>query len=154
MKFFFLFRKLLAEQNLKNRKKKIKDKKKIAPDLIEAIPEESTESVLRMEIEPNASKFAVFSVIRSSVLEAETKCNLSTCTHSSGIEKSDANLPCCFHCAATCKSGAAIDCRCHHHNNSIATKSFDNDSDTEIFSEESTEHDVIVQVPQVNSYVL
>lgn len=96
-------------------------------------------------MEPNASKFAVFSAVRSSVLEAETKYSQIVATAEQNGKLS--LLPsCCCHCAPTCKSGAIVDCRCHQ--NSVKTQD-NNDSENETYTEDSTEKEVILQVPQV-----
>lgn len=98
-----------------------------------------------IELESNASKFAVFSAVRSSVLEAETKYSQIFATTEQNGKL--ALLPsCCCHCAATCKTGAIVDCRCHQNN---SKQQDNNDSENETYTEDSTEKEVILQVPQV-----
>lgn len=105
----------------------------------------------QIELHPNASKFAIFSAIRSSVLESETKHSETYSTQDQvGGTKTAQPATCCFHCAATCKSGALIDCRCHQ---GQSKPHGGNDSDNESYTEDTTEKDVILQVPQVRLIV-
>lgn len=120
-------------------------------------PSQIAPCIEQIELEPNASKFAIFSAVRSTVLESETKffqlfdtsnalaSGNVTATANSG-SKSFLLPSCCFHCAATCKTGAVVDCRCHQ----LRTKLHENnDSDNDSYTEDTTEKDVIQQVPQV-----
>lgn len=92
---------------------------------------EQTSSLSRsdqIELEPNASKFAIFSAVRSSVLESETKLSRIYGATPDVTGKPSA-ATCCCHCATTCKSGATVECRCHHGQ----TKSQDNnDSENDV----------------------
>lgn len=119
-------------------------------------------SIEQIELEPNASKFAVFSAVRSSVLESETKyshlygCNQDESNNFIGSHSVKVHpVACCCHCAPACKSGAFVECRCH---TSSATavgnvgriKSPDIDSDAETYiSEDTTDKDVMLQIPQI-----
>lgn len=97
-----------------------------------------------MKLEPNASKFAIFSAVRSSVLESETK--LSQIYGGPDVNGKSSLAPCCCHCAATCKTGVVVECRCHHGQ----PKSQDNnDSENDSFTDDTTEKEIVLQVPQV-----
>lgn len=55
---------------------------------------------------------------------------------------------CCTQCFTACKSTGIIDCRCHH----AKAKSSDNESDDGSYSEDTTDKEVMLQVPQVKSF--
>lgn len=55
---------------------------------------------------------------------------------------------CCCHCATTCKTGVVVECRCHH---GQAKSQDNNDSENDSFTDDTTEKDVVLQVPQVSS---
>ncbi|GAB0089308.1 E3 ubiquitin-protein ligase highwire [Sergentomyia squamirostris] len=80
-------------------------------------------STYRMELEPNASKLAVFSLIRASVLEVEAKYALIY----GGYPRKALGKPCCVHCSTVS----------------------DNDSDDSDESEETTQREVVQKVPQI-----
>lgn len=77
--------------------------------------------VAHIELDPNASKFAVFSAIRSTVLEAETRYALfqeggpSSGGGHSGSKKWNTPLStsCCMMCAHSCMISNILDCSCH-----------------------------------------
>lgn len=107
---------------------------------------EQTASLIRsdqIELEPNASKFAIFSAVRSSVLESETKLSqLYGATQDVTVKAST----CCCHCATTCKTGVSVECRCHH---GQAKSQDNNDSENDSFTDDTTEKEIVLQVPQV-----
>ncbi|XP_039231733.1 E3 ubiquitin-protein ligase highwire isoform X2 [Drosophila yakuba] len=80
-------------------------------------------SVAHIELDPNASKFAVFSAIRSTVLEAETRYSLfheggaAGGPGGSSLKKWSNNLnsACCMMCAHSCMISNLLDCSCHAH---------------------------------------
>lgn len=109
---------------------------------------EQTASLIRsdqIEVEPNASKFAIFSAVRSSVLESETKLSQIYGATQDVSGKSTIST-CCCHCATTCKTGAVVECRCHH---GQAKSQDNNDSENDSFTDDTTEKEVVLQVPQV-----
>lgn len=114
-------------------------------------PLQITPCIEQIELEPNASKFAIFSAVRSTVLESETKFfqlfDTSNALTSGNVAATgnSGSKSCCFHCAATCKSGAVVDCRCHQRSKLHEN----NDSDNDSYTEDTTEKDVMQQVPQV-----
>lgn len=60
-----------------------------------------------VELEPNASRFAIFAAVRAAVLESDAKLSQILCSSRSA---------CCSNCAAACKlggGGGSVDCRCH-----------------------------------------
>ncbi|XP_030378381.1 E3 ubiquitin-protein ligase highwire [Scaptodrosophila lebanonensis] len=77
--------------------------------------------VAHIELDPNASKFAVFSAIRSTVLEAETRYALfhegsgsaltSAAVKKWGVGYMDSS--CCLVCAGSCMVSNLVDCSCH-----------------------------------------
>ncbi|XP_043660407.1 E3 ubiquitin-protein ligase highwire [Drosophila teissieri] len=79
--------------------------------------------VAHIELDPNASKFAVFSAIRSTVLEAETRYSLfheggaAGGPGGSSLKKWSNNLnsACCMMCAHSCMISNLLDCSCHAH---------------------------------------
>ncbi|XP_055684525.1 E3 ubiquitin-protein ligase highwire isoform X1 [Lutzomyia longipalpis] len=81
-------------------------------------------STYRMELEPNSSKFAVFSLIRAAVLEVEAKYAL---IYGGFPRKVLGKPPCCVHCSMLS----------------------DNDSDDSDESEETTQREIVQKVPQI-----
>lgn len=79
--------------------------------------------VAHIELDPNASKFAVFSAIRSTVLEAETRYSLfqeggAPSGQSGSNQKkwsNNVNSACCMMCAHSCMISNLLDCSCHAH---------------------------------------
>lgn len=78
--------------------------------------------VAHIELDPNASKFAVFSAIRSTVLEAETRYALfqeggPNGGHSGSGSKKWRGGPlsssCCAMCEHSCMASNILDCSCH-----------------------------------------
>lgn len=78
--------------------------------------------VAHIELDPNASKFAVFSAIRSTVLEAETRFALfhessghGAMAAASALKKWSGNMgsSCCLVCAGSCMVSNLVDCSCH-----------------------------------------
>ncbi|KAM8720838.1 hypothetical protein ACLKA7_006822 [Drosophila subpalustris] len=77
--------------------------------------------VAHIELDPNASKFAVFSAIRSTVLEAETRFALfhegngHGALAASALKKWSGNMgsSCCLVCAGSCMVSNLVDCACH-----------------------------------------
>jgi len=77
--------------------------------------------VAHIELDPNASKFAVFSAIRSTVLEAETRFALfhegngHGTMAASALKKWSGNMgsSCCLVCAGSCMVSNLVDCSCH-----------------------------------------
>lgn len=109
---------------------------------------EQTASLIRsdqIELEPNASKFAIFSAVRSSVLESETK--LSQIYGATQDVTGKSTTACCCHCATTCKTGVVVECRCHH---GQAKSQDNNDSENDSFTDDTTEKEIVLQVPQVS----
>lgn len=100
----------------------------------------------QIELEPNASKFAIFSAVRSFVLESETKFSqIYGATQDVNGKRTPGS--CCCLCATTCKAGTTAECRCHHGQ----TKSQENnDSENDSFTDDTTEKEIVLQVPQVS----
>ncbi|KMZ09796.1 uncharacterized protein Dsimw501_GD15825 [Drosophila simulans] len=79
--------------------------------------------VAHIELDPNASKFAVFSAIRSTVLEAETRYSLfqeggAPSGQGGSSQKkwsNNVNSACCMMCAHSCMISNLLDCSCHAH---------------------------------------
>lgn len=77
--------------------------------------------VAHIELDPNASKFAVFSAIRSTVLEAETRFALfhdnghGGMGSTSALKKWSGNMDssCCLVCAGSCMVSNLVECSCH-----------------------------------------
>ncbi|ALC49441.1 hiw [Drosophila busckii] len=73
--------------------------------------------VAHIELDPNASKFAVFSAIRSTVLEAETRFALFSegGPGAGALKKWSANMgsSCCLICAGSCMVSNMVECSCH-----------------------------------------
>ncbi|XP_068159965.1 LOW QUALITY PROTEIN: E3 ubiquitin-protein ligase highwire [Drosophila tropicalis] len=75
--------------------------------------------VAHIELDPNASKFAVFSAIRSTVLEAETRYALfhdgNGGAGGAALKKWSGNMgsSCCLVCAGSCMVSNLVDCSCH-----------------------------------------
>ncbi|TDG40226.1 hypothetical protein AWZ03_013349 [Drosophila navojoa] len=78
--------------------------------------------VAHIELDPNASKFAVFAAIRSTVLEAETRFALfhesnghGAMATASALKKWSGNMgsSCCLVCAGSCMVSNLVDCSCH-----------------------------------------
>nr|XP_032288913.1 E3 ubiquitin-protein ligase highwire [Drosophila virilis] len=78
--------------------------------------------VAQIELDPNASKFAVFSAIRSTVLEAETRFALFHEGNGHGgngagsaLRKWSGNMgsSCCLVCASSCMVSNLVECSCH-----------------------------------------
>lgn len=99
----------------------------------------------QIELEPNASKFAIFSAVRSSVLESETKLS-QIYGASQDVTGKSIIATCCCHCATTCKTGVSVECRCHH---GQAKSQDNNDSENDSFTDDTTEKEIVLQVPQV-----
>lgn len=118
-----------------------------------------------IELEPNASKFAIFSAVRATVLESDAKVaqligGSNDCT---ARGTTSATSSCCAQCAVSCKkSGTVIECRCHTAlsvanvvgNRGKVHVDMNNDSDNESFTDESATVDkdptaAKVQVPQI-----
>lgn len=60
-----------------------------------------------VELEPNASRFAIFAAVRAAVLESDAKLAQILCS---------GQTACCANCAEGCKTGGgggSVDCRCH-----------------------------------------
>ncbi|XP_067640218.1 E3 ubiquitin-protein ligase highwire isoform X3 [Eurosta solidaginis] len=69
--------------------------------------------VAHIELEPNASKFAVFAVIRATVLEAETRYALFQDSNGTLRRLHNLSPSCCLICAGTCMTTNLLDCSCH-----------------------------------------
>ncbi|XP_054731353.1 E3 ubiquitin-protein ligase highwire isoform X3 [Anastrepha obliqua] len=69
--------------------------------------------VAHIELEANASKFAVFAVIRSTVLEAETRYALFQDTSGALRRLHNLSSSCCLICAGSCIATNLLDCSCH-----------------------------------------
>lgn len=110
----------------------------------------------QIELEPNASKFAIFSAIRSAVLEADTKYAL--------FQEKTVKKPvsrCCFVCTATCKSNSLVECACHAADKKnrgggagaaaaggiVGGEEVNSEAESE--TEEITEKEIIPKVPQI-----
>lgn len=85
--------------------------------------------VAHIELDPNASKFAVFSAIRSTVLEAETRFALfhdnghgGGMGSTSALKKWSGNMDssCCLVCAGSCMVSNLVECSCHAGNGGAA----------------------------------
>lgn len=140
---FFYFRKLPLVEKSPKRRNKSKDKLKEGL-LFEPNFFTSSFSSLQIELEPNASKFAVFAAVRAAVLEAETKWAVSLNTN----KRINANTSCCTHCLSTCRVDSNFECRCHMTNNPDKHAN-DNDSDGDTETENTIERDVVQKVPQI-----
>lgn len=75
-----------------------------------------------VEVEPNASRFAIYAAVRAAVLESDAKLVRILCNSAGGgglaRNARGGESSCCFHCAAACKAtqpgaGRVNDCRCH-----------------------------------------
>lgn len=117
-----------------------------------------------IELEPNASKFAIFSAVRATVLESDAKvAQLLGGSHDPTVRSTTtAPSTCCVQCAATCKkSGAVIECRCHSGSTATLVGSrpkahidMNNESDNESFTDDTATVDkdlstTKIQVPQI-----
>lgn len=69
--------------------------------------------VAHIELEANASKFAIFAVIRSTVLEAETRYALFQDSRGTLRRLHNLSSSCCLLCAGTCMTTNFLDCSCH-----------------------------------------
>ncbi|XP_037938854.1 E3 ubiquitin-protein ligase highwire [Teleopsis dalmanni] len=109
----------------------------------------------QIELEANASKFAVFSAIRSIVLEVETKYALFQDVN---FMKKLPNImsSCCLLCASTCLISNLVDCSCHSVNAASGAlekrarrDSANSDADTD--TDDATEKVIseIVRVPLI-----
>lgn len=144
--FFFSYRKSVNnEENsiAKNRKKANKDDKKKDNQVEEANHVAKKQLVpQRIELEPNSSKFAIFSAIRAVVIEAEAKQTIVF----NNTKKSFTSTTCCHHCVSSCNSGTNFDCRCHFIKGNLDNDTDGGESDTE---DNTTEREVIQKVPQI-----
>lgn len=107
----------------------------------------STFTPLSIELEPNASKFCIFSTVRSAVLEAETKLASG---NGNPTKKASVKFSCCSECLAACRNDSTYDCRCHF-NGCVrpAHPSDPNDSDADSESEATIEKEIVQKVPQI-----
>ena len=69
--------------------------------------------VAHIELQSNASQFAVFSAIRSTVLEAETRRLLFYELSGNVRNFPNLNSTCCLLCIGTCLAGSQTECSCH-----------------------------------------
>ncbi|XP_023291814.2 E3 ubiquitin-protein ligase highwire [Lucilia cuprina] len=69
--------------------------------------------VAHIELQSNASQFAVFSAIRSTVLEAETRRLLFYELSGNVRNLPQINSTCCLMCVGSCLTGNQMDCSCH-----------------------------------------
>lgn len=69
--------------------------------------------VAHIELQSNASQFAVFSAIRSTVLEAETRRLLFYELSGNVRNLPHINSTCCLLCVGTCITGNQMECSCH-----------------------------------------
>ncbi|XP_054087808.1 E3 ubiquitin-protein ligase highwire isoform X1 [Zeugodacus cucurbitae] len=120
--------------------------------------------VAHIELEANASKFAIFAVIRSTVLEAETRYALFQDSRGTLRRLHNLSSSCCLVCAGTCMTTNLLDCSCHSMlsaaigganggNGLLVEKRSRHDSansDAESESEEATEKEfTLVRVPLI-----
>lgn len=69
--------------------------------------------IAHIELQSNASQFAVFSAIRSTVLEAETRRLLFYELSGNVRNLPNLNSTCCLLCIGTCLAGSQTECSCH-----------------------------------------
>lgn len=69
--------------------------------------------VAHIELQSNASQFAVFSAIRSTVLEAETRRLLFYELSGNVRNLPNINSTCCLLCVGACLTGNQMECACH-----------------------------------------
>lgn len=105
-------------------------------------------SLAQIELEANASKFAVFGAIRAAVLEGETKYALFQESETYKCSSLVDNSSCCSVCTGTCLTNNLVECSCHSAATASANEkksrrdSVNSDADTE--TEDFVDKDVVV----------
>lgn len=140
----FSYRKIQNDRRLTKQKRKKGEKRNENIQNEQLFPRFS---LAQIELEPNASKFAIFSAIRSAVLEADTKYSIFYEKTTKKHVTTSKITNCCFVCAGTCKVNNLVECACHINNDK--NKQRDDNSDADSDTEEISEKESIPKVPQI-----